>query len=187
MVSNEHHKIYSQMCFYIVYLFGALNIIFFSINMVKFRVVRFRTNLRQSGPGKFLTKTQHHILLSGWNQPVATEGAQCNAYSAVFMLSAMLALGGPTRERERRGPGGRIGIWNLCADEPLSTPLVPVQLYTHLQCTIGIWILLALEDFADADAWCPKTYDVDGSMRPHSTRQPPPNGGLATPRALGSR
>jgi len=39
MVSNEHHKIYSQMCFYIVYLFGALNIIFFSINMVKFRVV----------------------------------------------------------------------------------------------------------------------------------------------------
>ena len=37
------------------------------------------------------------------DHPVATVGAQCNAYSAVFMLSAMLALGGPTRERERRG------------------------------------------------------------------------------------
>ena len=67
------------------------------------------------------------------DHPVATVGAQCNAYSAVFMLSAMLALGGPTRERERSGEAE-----SDSADEPLSTPLVPVQLYTHLQCTTGI-------------------------------------------------
>lgn len=63
--------------------------------------------------------------------PVATVGAQCNAYSVFFMLGAMLAV---VRRVSVKGwgPGRRNrNLESLCA-EPRSTPLVLVQLYAQL-------------------------------------------------------